>query len=78
MYAVLILSILPPVLTDCRSQSTLAVIRHSLRTEGAMFAFKGWVPAWMRLQPTTILIFLILEQLKNGVDWQRGKSWAFI
>lgn len=60
------------------SNSTLAVIRHSLRTEGAMFAFKGWVPAWMRLQPTTILIFLILEQLKNGVDWQRGKSWAFI
>lgn len=39
--------------------------------------FKGWLPAWMRLQPTTILIFVILEQLKNGVDQLRagGATW---
>jgi solute carrier family 25 (mitochondrial dicarboxylate transporter), member 10 len=37
-----------------------------------MFMFKGWVPAFTRLQPTTILIFLTLEQLKNVVDWTRG------
>ena len=37
--------------------------------EGPMFTFKGWVPAWVRLQPTTILIFVILEQPKNMVDW---------
>jgi len=54
------------------SSSTLAVIRSSFATEGAMFMFKGWLPAWSRLQPTTILIFLTLEQLKNGVDWYRG------
>ncbi|ORX41150.1 mitochondrial carrier domain-containing protein [Kockovaella imperatae] len=51
--------------------STIAVIRQSLAAEGPMFMFKGWVPAWMRLQPTTILIFLILEQLKSGIDKYR-------
>jgi len=56
------------------SSSTLAVIRQSMATEGPMFMFKGWVPAWSRLQPTTILIFLTFEQLKNGVDWARTKG----
>jgi len=54
------------------SSSTLGVIRASLANEGPMFMFKGWLPAWTRLQPTTILIFLTLEQLKRLVDWQRG------
>jgi len=54
------------------SSSTIGAIKTSLRNEGAMFMFKGWVPAWTRLQPTTILIFLTLEQLKNVVDWTRG------
>ncbi|KAJ7100862.1 mitochondrial carrier domain-containing protein [Mycena belliarum] len=59
------------------SSSTLGTIRAALKTEGAGFMFKGWVPAWTRLQPTTILIFLTLEQLKNGVDWSRarGVTW---
>jgi hypothetical protein len=59
-------------------QSTLAVIRQSMKNEGPMFMFKGWVPAWTRLQPTTILIFLTLEQLKNGVDWSRGKGFTYL
>ncbi|KAF9223060.1 mitochondrial carrier [Gyrodon lividus] len=54
------------------SSSTIGVIRASLANEGPMFMFKGWLPAWSRLQPTTILIFLTLEQLKQLVDWQRG------
>ncbi|WWC65423.1 uncharacterized protein I303_108041 [Kwoniella dejecticola CBS 10117] len=54
------------------TSSTLGVIRQSLATEGPMFMFKGWVPAWTRLQPTTILIFLTLEQLKKGVDMYRA------
>jgi len=54
------------------SSSTIGVIRSSLATEGPMFMFKGWLPAWSRLQPTTILIFLTLEQLKQLVDWKRG------
>ncbi|WWC98661.1 hypothetical protein V866_005554 [Kwoniella sp. B9012] len=53
------------------TSSTMGVIKESLAKEGAMFMFKGWVPAWTRLQPTTILIFLTLEQLKKGVDVYR-------
>ncbi|KAI5117772.1 hypothetical protein M0805_003591 [Coniferiporia weirii] len=56
------------------SNSTMQVIKNSLKNEGALFMFKGWVPAWTRLQPTTILIFLTLEQLKNVVDWTRRDS----
>ena len=43
-----------------------------------MFMFKGWLPAWTRLQPTTILIFLTLEQLKNAVDWSRSKGYTVV
>ena len=50
------------------SNSSLAVIRNSMKNEGPLFMFKGWVPAWMRLQPTTMLIFITFEQLKNVVD----------
>ncbi|CUA73234.1 Mitochondrial dicarboxylate transporter [Rhizoctonia solani] len=60
------------------STSTLAVIRTSIQNEGPMFMFKGWVPAWMRLQPTTILIFLTFEQLKRGVDWTRSRGIDFL
>lgn len=54
------------------STSTMQAIRTAIANEGPMFMFKGWVPAWMRLQPTTILIFVTFEQLKRGVDWWRG------
>jgi dicarboxylate transporter 10 len=54
------------------SSSTIGAIRASIAKEGYAFMFKGWVPAWFRLQPTTILIFLSLEQLKKLTDWVRG------
>ncbi|KAF9055338.1 mitochondrial carrier [Hymenopellis radicata] len=60
------------------STSTLAAIRLAMANEGPMFMFKGWLPAWTRLQPTTILIFLTLEQLKNGVDWSRSKGFTML
>ncbi|KAF8804904.1 mitochondrial carrier [Phlegmacium glaucopus] len=60
------------------SNSTLGVIRASLKSEGPMFMFKGWLPAWTRLQPTTILIFLTLEQLKNLVDVSRKHGYTFL
>ncbi|KAJ7581858.1 mitochondrial carrier domain-containing protein [Mycena floridula] len=60
------------------SNSALTVIRTSLKNEGPMFLYKGWVPGWFRLQPLTILIFLTLEQLKNGVDWSRRKGFTIL
>ncbi len=59
-------------------KSTLAVIRSSLKNEGPMFMFKGWLPAWTRLNPTTILIFLTLEQLRIGVDYSRSRGYDFL
>ncbi|GMK54490.1 hypothetical protein CspeluHIS016_0110760 [Cutaneotrichosporon spelunceum] len=55
----------------------LKVIRDSVAKEGPGVFFKGWLPAWIRLQPNTILIFLTLEQLKRGVDKYRhaGGTW---
>ncbi|KAL1746223.1 mitochondrial carrier domain-containing protein [Schizophyllum fasciatum] len=54
------------------STSTLAAIRTALATEGPLFMFKGWLPAWTRLQPTTVLIFVVFERLKGGWDWWVG------
>ena len=35
-----------------------------LRTEGPTALFKGWVPAFTRLGPQTVLTFIILEKMK--------------
>ncbi|GAA5989464.1 hypothetical protein JCM11641_007312 [Rhodosporidiobolus odoratus] len=54
------------------STSISSIIAHSFKTEGASWMFKGWTPAWIRLSPNTIIIFMTLEQLKKTVDWMRG------
>ncbi|KAF9243776.1 mitochondrial carrier [Melanogaster broomeanus] len=46
--------------------SPLRVLVKSVREEGVMFMFKGWTPAFMRLGPNTILMFVFFEQLKRG------------
>ncbi|KAJ3557833.1 hypothetical protein NM688_g1252 [Phlebia brevispora] len=47
-------------------QSPIDVLRRSLREEGPRFLFKGWTPAFVRLGPNTILLFVFYEQLKKG------------
>lgn len=44
----------------------LEVLKRSLREEGPRFLFKGWTPAFIRLGPNTIFMFVFLEQLKKG------------
>ncbi|KAF8139925.1 mitochondrial carrier [Boletus edulis] len=46
--------------------SPFQVLVRSLREEGPMFVFKGWTPAFMRLGPNTVLMFVFFEQLKRG------------
>ncbi|WOO78766.1 Mitochondrial dicarboxylate transporter [Vanrija pseudolonga] len=58
--------------------SVLQVLRDSITKEGPRVLFKGFVPAWIRLQPTTTLIFLILEQLKSGVDRYRATGGTLL
>lgn len=42
------------------------VLIRSFREEGPTFLFKGWVPAFVRLAPNTVLLFVFLEQLKKA------------
>ena len=52
-----------PRLTSCPAHSPrLPPLRSALETEGPRFIFRGWLPAWARLQPTTILTFVFLER----------------
>ncbi|WVN89371.1 uncharacterized protein L203_104594 [Cryptococcus depauperatus CBS 7841] len=44
------------------------LLMESLKHEGPRFLFKGWLPAWIRLTPNTICMFVFLEQLRNGMD----------
>ncbi|KAH9891121.1 dicarboxylic acid transporter [Cubamyces lactineus] len=44
----------------------LQVLTTALREEGPRFLFKGWTPAFIRLGPNTVLMFVFFEQLKKG------------
>lgn len=39
----------------------LHILKKSLRKEGPRFLFKGWTPAFMRLGPNTVLLFVFME-----------------
>lgn len=47
------------------AQNAFTVFTTTLRNEGPMALLKGWVPAYVRLGPHTIITFLTLEQLKR-------------
>lgn len=38
---------------------------HMAETEGFGSLFRGWMPAFVRLGPHTIVTFMVLEQLKE-------------
>ncbi|KAF5373764.1 hypothetical protein D9758_000854 [Tetrapyrgos nigripes] len=43
------------------AQTPLQILRTSLQTEGIGFLFKGWTPAFFRLGPNTVLLFIFFE-----------------
>jgi dicarboxylate transporter 10 len=48
--------------TQTSSSSVVGILTKSLREEGLMmFIFKGWTPAFIRLAPNTVLLFVFLE-----------------
>ncbi|EPQ28744.1 uncharacterized protein PFL1_03547 [Pseudozyma flocculosa PF-1] len=55
-------------------QGILGTLTKSLRKEGPAFLFRGWTPAWMRLSPNTIIVFVVLEKLRLVVDWTRERK----
>lgn len=57
-------------------EGVLKVIKTSLQAEGPRVFMRGWLPAWLRLQPQTTLLFLFFEQYKKLVDDYRAKKAA--
>lgn len=57
-----------------KTGSITDMMRTSLRNEGPMFLFKGWTPAFVRLGPNTVLLFVFLEQLKQL--WTKSNTLA--
>ena len=51
-------------------------LRKDLSKEGVGFLFRGWTPAWMRLSPNTIIVFVVLEKLRLLVDYTRERKSA--
>ncbi|GLB36531.1 putative mitochondrial carrier (TC 2.A.29) family protein [Lyophyllum shimeji] len=54
------------VMAASGKSSVTRILAQSLRAEGPMFLLKGWTPAWIRLGPNTVLLFVFFEQLKKG------------
>jgi dicarboxylate transporter 10 len=42
------------------------VLKRSLRNEGPRFLFKGWTPAFVRLGPNTVILFVFFEVCLSG------------
>ncbi|KAI0047655.1 dicarboxylic acid transporter [Auriscalpium vulgare] len=56
------------VMSQSGHHSVLWILNHSLHEEGPRFLFKGWTPAFVRLGPNTVLLFIFFEQLKKAWD----------
>jgi len=54
------------VMTSTSNDSVFHILQTSLQKEGPKFLFKGWTPAFFRLGPNTVLLFVFFEQLKKG------------
>ncbi|KAI8142821.1 mitochondrial carrier domain-containing protein [Fennellomyces sp. T-0311] len=62
-------------LTD--GKHPIKIMIHMVRTEGFGSLFKGWMPAFVRLGPHTIVTFLVMEQLKDWhVQWSSAATLA--
>ncbi|TIC17188.1 cysteine proteinase [Wallemia mellicola] len=60
------------VMSESKKGGSIAeMFKTSLKNEGPGFLFRGWTPAWIRLCPNSIAIFVILEQLRWAVDKAR-------
>lgn len=51
-----------------KARSFVGVLQHAVKHEGWGFAFRGFVPSFIRLGPHTVVTFLVLEQQKRVFD----------
>lgn len=45
--------------------SSLDCVLQTVKTEGIMALYKGFIPNWLRLGPWNIIFFMTYEQLKK-------------
>ncbi|KAL0581377.1 hypothetical protein V5O48_000641 [Marasmius crinis-equi] len=60
------------VMSNSSDYTAFQILKRSLEKEGPKFLFKGWTPAFIRLGPNTILMFVFFEQLKK--NWRNLHS----
>lgn len=53
------------VMSAKTSEGVVSLLTRIMQNEGFGWAFKGWVPSFIRLGPHTIVTFLFLEQHKK-------------
>ena len=51
-------------------KSAIDCFLQTLRSEGALGLYKGFVPNWMRIGPHTIVTFFVFEQLRKLVGME--------
>jgi dicarboxylate transporter 10 len=49
-----------------RRTSIFRYLVETVHREGPGFLMKGWLPAWFRLAPNTVLTFVFMEKLKEA------------
>lgn len=52
--------------SSAASTSLIRYVADTVRKEGPGFLMKGWLPAWCRLAPNTVLTFVFMEKLKSA------------
>lgn len=60
------------VMSSSSDRTAVQILKYSLEKEGPRFLFKGWTPAFIRLGPNTVLMFVFFEQLKK--NWRNLRS----
>jgi hypothetical protein len=59
----------PTVSLHSTAQGPITVLTQSLKAEGPGFLFRGWTPAWMRLAPNTVLMYVPLPLMKDSISF---------
>ncbi|KAL2825150.1 putative phenylalanyl-tRNA synthetase alpha subunit [Aspergillus cavernicola] len=57
---------------ESRGHGIVGLLREIIRKEGFAWAFRGWVPSFIRLGPHTIATFIFLEEHKKLYRFLKG------
>ncbi|KAF8541030.1 putative mitochondrial dicarboxylate carrier [Trichophaea hybrida] len=66
------------IMTSHDSHGIMHLLTDITKKEGLKWAFRGWVPSFVRLGPQTILTFIALEQHKNIWHWLNDSQTTYV